>query len=256
MTTLTANKPRTYEGGNRNEFPVAASTKIVEGCAVGIVDGTGLARKLNAGDRFAGFAESTADNSAGAASAINNRVIESGKIQLSVTGAVITDVGQPVYASDDDAFVFSPVGNSFIGFVHRFVSAGVVVVAFDALNYRDPYGSHGARVTISADTTLDATYNGKLIWMDTDAKTLTLPAVATALDGVMIVNGGAFGAVGFTVAPNASDSLFGPDITAADNKGIINTKATARRGDFVVIGGNDADGNSVLESRGIFARVA
>jgi hypothetical protein len=31
-------------------------------------------------------------------------------VQLAVTGAVITDVGQPVYATDDDTFVFSPVG--------------------------------------------------------------------------------------------------------------------------------------------------
>ena len=255
MTTLAANKPRTFEGGSRNEFPVAASTTIFEGCAVGIVDATGLARKLNAADRFGGFAEAKADNGSGAASAINVRVIESGAIVLAVSGAVITDVGQPVYATDDDTFVFSPVGGAFVGFVHRFVSAGVVVVSFDALNYRDPYGHHGARVTISADTTIDATYNGKLIWVDTDAKTITLPAIATGVDGVMIVNGGAFGTVGWTVAPNASDYIMGPDITAADNKGIVNSKATARRGDFLVLGGNDADGMSVLESRGTFARV-
>lgn len=254
--SLSANKPRSYDVGNRNSFPVAASAKIYEGGAVGIVDATGLARALNAADRFGGFAEAHADNSSGAASAINVRVIESGEIVLSVAGAVITDVGQPVYATDDDTFVFSPVGGAFVGFVRSFISAGVVLVAFDALVYRDPYSAHGARVTISADTTLDATYNGKLVWVDTDAKTITLPAVAAGLDGVLIVNGGAFGTVGFTVAPNASDSLFGPDITAADNKGIINTKATARRGDFLLIGGNDADGNSVLESRGTFARVA
>jgi hypothetical protein len=89
-------------------------------------------------------------------------------------------------------------------------------------------------------------HTGKLLWVDTDAKIITLPAVATGLDGVMIVNGGAFGTVAVNDQPNAADMIFGPDITAADNKDLINTKATARRGDFTVIGGNDADGYAAL----------
>jgi hypothetical protein len=100
-------------------------------------------------------------------------------------GATITDVGQPVYATDDDTFVFSPVAAVFVGFVHRFVSAGVVVVPFDAPNYRDPYGARtGRAITISADTTLDIEDTGKLFWVDTDAFIITLPAVATGLDNV------------------------------------------------------------------------
>src|SRR5688572_21546443 len=113
MTTLAANKPRTFEIGQRNEFAVIASDIIYEGAAVGLVDATGHARPLNAADRFGGFAELKADNSAGAAADINVRVVESGKIQLSVSGAVITDVGQPVYATDDDTFVFNPAGAAF-----------------------------------------------------------------------------------------------------------------------------------------------
>lgn len=255
MTTLAANKPRAYEGGNRNEIPVIASDIIYEGAAVGIVAGSGHARPLAAGDRFAGFAEAKADNSAGAAAAINVRTIESGKIQLSVTGAVITDLGQPVYATDDDTFVFSPVAGVFVGFVHRFVSSGVAIVAFDAPNFRDPYGEYSVREAVSADKTLDSEDSGKLLWVDTDAKTITLPAVATpAL--CKIVNGGAFGTVAVTIAPNAVDSIEGPDITAADNKAIINTKATARRGDFAVLGFVDANGYAATELRGTWARQA
>lgn len=260
MTTLAANKPRTYEGGpvriTENHYPVIAAQAIFEGCAVGIVDATGLAQKLVNPNRFAGFAVAKADNSAGAASAINVDVITKGYVQLAVSGAVITDVGQPVYATDDDAFIFSPVSGVFVGVVDRFVSAGVVVVSFDAHGMRDPYGQWSTRLTISVDTTLDATHTGKLIWVDTDAKFITLPAVATGLDGVMIVNGGAFGTVAVNISPNAADSIFGPDITAADNKDLINTKATARRGDFSVIGGNDADGYGVQMQRGIWAREA
>src|SRR5690242_77570 len=168
MTTLAVNKQRAFEGGNRNAYPVIASDIIYEGAAVGIVPASGHARPLAAGDRFGGFCEFQADNSTGAAAAINVQVVESGKIPLSVSGAVITDVGQPVYATDDDTFVFNPVGAVFVGFVHRFVSSGVVVVAFDALNYRDPYGDYSVRETLSANKTLDAEDSGKLFWIDTD----------------------------------------------------------------------------------------
>ena len=256
MTTLAADKIRPFEGGNRNEFPVIASDIIYEGAAVGLVTGTGHAQPLAAGNRFAGFAIKKADNSAGAAAAINVQVLESGKAKLSVAGATITDIGQPVYATDDDTFVFSPVSGVFVGFVHRFISSGVVVVDFNAPVFRDPYGHRTSRAANLVDTTLDATHVGKLLWVDTDAVTITLPAIATGVDGVQIVNGGSYGTIAVTISPNASDMILGPGITGADNKDLINTKATAQRGDFVVIGGNDADGYAAQELRGTWAREA
>jgi hypothetical protein len=256
MTTLAANKPRAFELGRGNTLPVIAADIIYEGAAVGLVVGTGHCRPLAAGDVFVGFAERQANNASGSAAAINVDLIKSGEIQLTVTGAVITDVGQPVYATDDDTFGFTPVASVFVGFVKRWVSAGVAVVEFDAGILRDPYGSYSVRETISADKTLDAEDSGKLFWVDTDAKVITLPAIATGLDGVMVVNGGAFGAVAVNISPAAADMILGPDVTGADNKDLINTKATAKRGDFVVFGGNDADGYSVLALRGTWAREA
>lgn len=256
MTTLAANKPRAFDLGSANMVPVIASDIIYEGAAVGVVAGTGHARPLVAGDRFVGFAVAKADNSAGSAADINVEVKFRGEIELSVSGAVITDIGQPVYAADDDAFQFSPVGGSFVGFVKRHVSSGVVVVEFDAIGFRDPWAGHTVRETISANKTLDAEDTGKLFWVDTDAVTITLPSIAAGLDGCTVVNGGAFGAVAVTLSPAALDMILGPDITGADDKDLINTKATARRGDYVKLGGNDADGYGVLELRGIWARQA
>jgi len=255
MTTLAGNSPRAYEIGSRNAFPVIASDIIYEGGAVGLVAGTGHARPLAAGDRFAGFAEAKADNSAGAAAAINVRVVESGKIELAVSGAVITDVGQPVYATDDDSFGFSPVGGVFVGFVHRYISAGVVVVAFDALKYQDPHAEYTVREAISADKTLDIEDNGKLFYVTADAKIITLPAVATPVN-CRIVNGGAFGTVAVNVSPAAADKIQGPDLPGTDNKDLINTKATARRGDFVQIETGDANGPIVTKLRGVWATEA
>jgi hypothetical protein len=256
MTTLAADALRTLEIGEIQEYPVIAADIIYAHAAVGLVDASGHARPLVGGDRFVGFAEKRCDNSAGAAAAKTVRVMDAGKIVLSVSGAVITDVRQPVYATDDDTFVFSPVGGSFIGFVSRFISSGLVVVDYDVSRMHDPWRDFTVRETISADKTLDAEDSGKLFWVDTDAKIVTLPAIATGLDGCVLVNGGAFGTVAVNASPAAADMILGPDITGADNKDLINTKATARRGDFVILGGNDADGYSVQRLRGIWAREA
>ena len=258
MTTLAADIVLKTEGGNRNAFPVIAADIIYAGAAVGLVDASGHARPLAAADRFVGFAEAQADNSAGGAAAINVRVIESGKVQISVTGALITDVGQPVYAQDDAAFSFNPVAGVFLGFVHRFVSAGVIVLDFDAPRLRDPYGRWGTRELLSGTKTFDAEDCGKLFVVDADGDddALTLPAIATGLSGLAIMAIGAFGSTKVKIAPNASDMVLGPDITGADNKALLLTKTTQRRGDYVVLIAGDADGYMVTEMKGAWAREA
>lgn len=258
MTTLAANSVRKRETGDLNHIPVIASDIIYEGAAVGIVTASGHARPLQAGDQFAGFAVAKADNSSGSAADINVEVTRRGSIQLSVSGAVITDVGQPVYATDDDTFVFLPTGAVFIGFVKRFVSAGVVIVEYDAAVFEDPYlkyGAPGEYETISANKTLDIEDNGKVFFVDTDAKTITLPAVATPVD-CTIVNIGAYGGVAVNVSPAAADMIHAPDIAGTNDKDHINTKATAQRGDLVQIssGAGDANGWIVRNQIGTWAQ--
>jgi hypothetical protein len=130
MTTLAKDLARPFDLGDRNEFGVVAADIIYEGAAVGD-NGSGYARPLTAGDPFLGFAESQADNSGGAAGAVNVRVRDTGRVQLAIGSLVITDVGKPVYASDDDTFTLTATSNSYIGRVVRFVSAGVGIVEFD-----------------------------------------------------------------------------------------------------------------------------
>ena len=117
MTTLAANANRSYgTGGHLNHHPMIAADILYGDAAVGLVAASGHARPLVGGDEFAGFATRKADNSAGAAADINVEVRKKGVVELSVSGAVITDVNQPVYATDDDTFVFNPVVASFICF--------------------------------------------------------------------------------------------------------------------------------------------
>jgi hypothetical protein len=251
MTTLAVNVARPFVLGNENDFPAMADI-FYEGSAVGLVDATGHARPLTSVDRFVGFVQEKLDNSAGAAADRNVRVKKRGVVRLSVTGAVITDVGQPVYATDDDTFVFSPVGAVFIGKVVRFDSAGKVDVEFDAGNMPDPYAGR-VWETYSASSTLDKEDTGKGFWVDTDAQTMTLLTFAalTAIN-IKVVNGGAFGTVAVNVDPAAGDLIAGPDDTGADGGVMTNTKATARRGDYVVLESGGDEGYHVMEKRGIW----
>jgi len=128
---LTDDVVRKYEKGEINEFPVKAATKIYEGAAVGD-DASGYARGLVAGDPFRGFCLAQADNSSGAAGAINVKVQKEGMVELTITSVALTDVDADVYASADGTFTLTPGSNTRIGTVARFVSANTAMVSFAA----------------------------------------------------------------------------------------------------------------------------
>ncbi len=254
MTTLSAQTPGAYEGGDIGSFPVIATDIIYEGSAVGLVDATGHAQPLTSSDKFVGFALAKADNSGGSAADIDVDVYTRGRIQLSVTGAVITDVGQPVYATDDNAFQFIATSAVFIGYIWRFVSAGVAIVEFDAINLKDPYAGW-THQTEASGLTSTSVHNGKCIWMSADAQTLTLPVYTAAVYGIRIINAGAYGTFLVTVdVVDSGDMVEGPDITAGDNKGVLLAQTTARRGDYVDIELVDAAGYSITAMRGAWTR--
>lgn len=253
MTTLTVDTARDYEIGNVNEFPVVAADIIYEGAATGLVTGTGHARPLTSADKFVGFCEKQADNSTGAAAAINVRTIKKGAVKLAVTGAVITDVGAAVYASDDNAFSFVGTSGVFIGFVRRWVSSGYAIVEFDVDNFVDPHEGFTAE-TVDDNKTLDEQDCGKVFFVTTDAKAITLPAVEGM--ACRIVNAGAFGTVLVTIDPNANDAIEGPDLVGVDNKDLLNTKATAQRGDYVHLEYGDATGWVASKLKGTWAMEA
>lgn len=258
MTTLAAGKPRDYSLGDIEEYPVIASDIIYEGAAVG-ENGSGYARPLVAADPFLGFALETVDNSAGAAGAKTVKVRVRGRAQLAVGSLAITDNDRvAVYASDDDTFTFNPADGPYIGVVKRYVSAGVAVVEFDAQSNRDPWRHKTVRETLTGTKTFDAQDSGKLFCVTDagDADALTLPAIADGLGGITILAVGAFGSTAVTISPQTADMIIGPDISGADNKDLICTKATQRRGDFVTLDLGDADGYVVTEMRGTWAREA
>jgi len=163
MATLATDKQRPYELGDLNSLPMVATDIIYEGAAVGIEAASGNARPLNAGDAFAGFCIQNADNATGSAGDVRVQVKTHGEVQLPVTNVAATDIGKPVYASDDDTFVLTATSNSYIGKVKRFVSTGVAVVAFDVRS--------GGAVTALTDNTGGAAVETLAAMVNTDAIT-------------------------------------------------------------------------------------
>ena len=133
MATLVSNAPRNYVVGFSEEYPVIAGDIIYEGAAVG-ENGSGYSRPLVAGDPFQGFASAKADNSAGAAGAVNVVVLKTGRIVVPVVGAsAITANDCPaVYASDDNTFTLTSTSNTLIGYVSRWISGTMCVVNFNS----------------------------------------------------------------------------------------------------------------------------
>jgi len=114
----------------------------------------------------------------------------------------------------------------------------------------------------TADATLAAAASGMLYLIGADAKTATLPSSAAVGAGIKyaFLNAGADGAYGFTVSPNAVDKLMGSfnngkvliTMSGTDNKDIVNTKATAKRGDYIVVESDGVDGWYVVDGIGIW----
>jgi hypothetical protein len=252
MTTLAKDTARDLELGELGEYPVIASDIIYEGAAVGLVDATGHVQPLTSSDQFVGFAQRQKDNSDGDAAAVRVITVKRGSAKVAISGAVITDVGQAVYATDDNTFVFTPVGSVFIGFVRRWISSGYVIVEFNAGVLKSPWEGRVCEALAASTKTLDAQDTNKVIAC-TVTTVITLPVTATALKNVTLLCVGPFGTVEITANPNANDGIMGPDLAGTANKDLVNTAATARRGDFVTINAGHADGYTVEELKGTWA---
>jgi predicted RecA/RadA family phage recombinase len=108
---------------------------------------------------------------------------------------------------------------------------------------------------VAADLTADAQDVGKVLNVTVTAKVITLPATAAGL-AYVVRNGGADLAILVTVSPNANDKIMGADLAGVNDKDRLNTAATARRGDYIVLLADGVDGWFVLAERGVWAAQA
>jgi len=255
MATLAANAPLIHALGQHNSVPIIAADIVYEGAAVGD-NAAGYGRPLVAGDKFLGHSVDKVDNAtvAGAAGAKDIRLL-SGRYRLEVAlVGLITDVGQPVYMSDDATYTFDPSGNSYVGVITRYVSATKMEIECRPGEV-DEFGPDQNRDTKTDDYTTDIQDSGKIIYLGTDAKTITLVATVAGYR-IRIVNIGGFGVAGIAVDPNAADLFLGGCDNAAggDGKKLTNTKATAQRGDYLELISDGSTGWTIVGMRGTWAQ--
>ena len=115
-------------------------------------------------------------------------------------------------------------------------------------NYGNAIEVNAATLTIAY-----ATHMGRPV-IQRQACVFTLPAVADVQGDIWIVNGAADGTL-CTISPDGSDKFVWDVAGAAgtDNKDLINTAATAKKGDYVKLRYGAAAGWSIKEMGGIWA---
>ena len=108
----------------------------------------------------------------------------------------------------------------------------------------------------AAYTVVITTDSGKTLTNgETDGVVFTLPSIAIG-NTVTFVNTGLAGTADLTVSPAAADGITYAG-SSTDNKDIINTKATAKQGDFITLASLDGTvAWQVVAARGIWAKEA
>lgn len=131
MAALTANVERNrFVDQELRAFPVALTTHIYKGAAVGI-NVSGYLVPYTPATLFVGMAYEEIDNTAGANGAASCRVYTKGDFILPIAAFAIGDVGKPVYASTDNDFTLSPSAAGQIGSAIGFEATGYAVVRIE-----------------------------------------------------------------------------------------------------------------------------
>lgn len=130
----------------------------------------------------------------------------------------------------------------------------------DSLQYQGLHlHKHACVEILSAADTMDAADDGKVLLIDTTA-VITLPAVALGYGPYTFVNCGeehkttGISDVLITISPNSSDAIQGGGLSAVNNKDLINTLATAKRGDYVTVMYGGATKWSIVAMGGVWAK--
>lgn len=254
MSTLTKDRAVVRTVGPEDSIPIIADDIVFEGAIVGD-NGSGYGRPLVAGDVFVGHSIKKVNNTGGSASDKDIQLL-SGRYRLVVPlVGVITDVHQPVYASDDAVYTFAKgTVNSYVGVITRYVTATTMEVEFRPKE-QDEWGAR-LRVTKTNDYNPTVVQDsGKVIYLNTDTKTITLIPSVLGYE-IIIVCAAAFGTVLIHVDPDNADNYLGGsgNSAGAAGKKLSLTKDTQQRGDFLHLRGDGTNGWQILGKRGTWVQ--
>lgn len=132
-------------------FPAAAGVHIYKGARFG-TDPAGYAKPFEPGDVFRGFAYAECDNSSGAAGAKEVKGETTGDFQLAVAGATTKNIGDPVFATADDAQALTGHPDAYIGRIVNVFSTGVVLVRQKSWGEVPPNGVGSIEVMVDFAT--------------------------------------------------------------------------------------------------------
>ena len=114
---------------------------------------------------------------------------------------------------------------------------------------------NSAEIKAANFTVIITTDSGKTFVSETDSVVATLPSIAIG-NTVTFVNMAEDGQADLSISPAAIDGITYAG-SSTDNKDLINTKATAKKGDFVTIASLDGViAWQVVAVRGIWAKEA
>ena len=104
-------------------------------------------------------------------------------------------------------------------------------------------------------TVIITTDSGKTFTSELDGVVFTLPSIAIG-NTVTFVNNAPDGTAEINISPAAADGITYAG-SSTDDKDLINTKATSKRGDFVTIASLDGTvAWQVVDARGVWAKEA
>ena len=114
---------------------------------------------------------------------------------------------------------------------------------------------NNAEIKTANYTVIITTDSGKTITSTLDGFVAALPSIATG-NTVTFVNMAGDGQAKFSVSPAAADGITYAG-SSTDNKDLINTKATSKKGDFVTLASLDGTvAWQVVAARGVWAKEA
>jgi hypothetical protein len=141
---LLKNTPITVLEGKLQAYPLYQAIHAYEGSLI-FKRSDGYVTNVAGGNVFLGHAYAEANNANGGDGALEVFVRTGNYFaKAAVASLAITDLGSPVYASDDGTLVLTASGNSRVGRVAKFISTGIGIVEFCPITKVD--GTPGAHI--------------------------------------------------------------------------------------------------------------
>ncbi|MFA5526123.1 MAG: DUF2190 family protein [Acholeplasmataceae bacterium] len=189
-----------------------------------------------------------------------------GVIRAPFVGGLVGSVGDNVWwdangtpyggSADGACTLDATEGDWWIGTLVAATSAtgATCDVALNKINPNLPAWQNRAHIKSAVDVTMvEATHSGAVIHITADAKTVTLPVGVVGMEYI-VVNDVADGGALVTVDLNGTEICRGANLTIANGEVANNTKATAKRGDYLhLVCTVAATAWRCVEKRGIWA---